>query len=341
MGMEYPVTFHLAEDDKAIGYRADYQEQDIIEQCVAPYGPNLINLFWRIVHPSYPILYKRGFMEMYSNSYREVAAPLLGAVYLISLGWWSYDKELSNKSTPNASLLRKAVIKAIQNSYHRPKLSSIEATLILLQCKPEDAFNPDHTWSWGYTSQALAIGQALGLHLDASFWAIPAWERRLRRRLAWALYMQDKWTALVHGRPSHIQDDDWGVQDISDADFTDDDSDDYIATGSNDIPRTDVKAGWGVFIGLVTVSKTLSEVLIKFYSLRASRLQDTVELYQEALPILESLRSWYQNLPSSLLLGNPSRRQLCATGKFTGNRFRYYLRWLILRQVLFILCITG
>lgn len=315
--MEYPVTFHLAEDDKAIGYRKDYQEQDTIEQCVAPYGPNLINLFWRIVHPSYPILYKRGFMEMYSKSYREVAGPLLGAVYLISLNWWSYDKELSNKPTPNASLLRKAVIKAIQNGYHRPKLSSIEATLILLQCKPEDAFNPDHTWSWGYTGQALSIGQALGLHLDASFWAIPAWERRLRRRLSWALYMQDKWTALVHGRPSHIHDDDWGVQDISDVDFTDDDSDDYAMTmmGSNDIPRTDVKTGWGVFIGLVTISKTLSEVLTKFYSLRTSRLQDTVKLYQEALPILERLRSWYQDLPPLLLLENHSRRQLSANGK--------------------------
>ncbi|PIG79442.1 hypothetical protein AARAC_011688 [Aspergillus arachidicola] len=60
--------------------------------------------------------------------------------------------------------------------------------LLLVQCKPEDALNPDHTWT--YTNQALAIGEALGLHLDASSWEVPDWERELRKRLSWALYMR-------------------------------------------------------------------------------------------------------------------------------------------------------
>jgi hypothetical protein len=312
MGMQYPVTFHVAKDEKAIGYRDDYAEHDEIERCVTPYGPSLLNIFWRIVHPCYPILYRRGFMESYAISYREIAASLLGAVYLISLNWWAYDRELSNKPSPDASRLRKGVIKAIQNSYHRPRLSSIEATLLLLQCKPEDALNPDHTWTWGYTSQALSIGEAMGLHLDASSWAIPEWERGLRKRLSWALYMQDKWTALVHGRPSHIHDDNWGVTDITDADFADlaDDG----TTGRDDVPCTDIETGRLEFLEMVTLSKILSEILFKFFSLRACNLQDTVKLYDDALPLLEKLRSWHEHLSPSLLMIKHTARQLSANG---------------------------
>ena len=69
--------------------------------------------------------------------------------------------------------------------------------------------------------QLCTIGEVCGLHLDASKWAIPQWERSLRKRLSWALYMQDVWTALAHGRPSHISDDDWAVKELLQSDFLD------------------------------------------------------------------------------------------------------------------------
>ncbi|KAE8150771.1 fungal-specific transcription factor domain-containing protein [Aspergillus avenaceus] len=311
MGMQYPVTFHIVNDEKAIGY-CGHDEHDDIERCIAPYGPSLMNLYWRIVHPCYPILDKRRFMERYSTSYREIEASVLGAVYLFALNWWAYDRELSNKPEPNATLLREKVIKAIQNSYHRPKLSSIEATLLLLQCKPEDSLNPDHTWSWGYTGQALSIGEALGLHLDASSWHIPTWERELRKRLSWALYMQDKWTALMHGRPSHVHDDNWGVSDIEERDFSDIDID--VDPGHVEAPMHDAHTGRRVFMEMVTLSKILSDILAEFYSLRASKIQDPVELFNRALPVLEKLHLWHENVPSVLSMDRQAPRQLCANG---------------------------
>ncbi|KAE8385234.1 fungal-specific transcription factor domain-containing protein [Aspergillus alliaceus] len=311
MGMQYPVTFHIVSDDKAIGYQY-HIEQDMIERCVAPYGSSLVDLFWRIVHPCYPILNKGKFMERYSISYREIEASILGAIYLISLNWWTYDRELNNKPAPNETLLRERVIQAIQNSYHRPKLSSIEATLLLVQCKPEDALNPDHTWTWGYTSQALSIGEALGLHLDASSWEIPEWERGLRKRLSWAMYMQDKWTALMHGRPSHIHDDNWGVKDIDDSDLYD--VDDNMNPKNDEVPMNDIQTGRRGFVEMITLSKSLSKILTEFFSLRASKTQDTVELYHRAIPILEKLHIWRVNIPHSLLMDRQIPRRLCANG---------------------------
>ena len=101
--MEYPVTFHVVQDDKAIGYQLHQSEHDLIEACVMPNGPRLIDLYWRIMHPPFPMFYKQGFMENYSRSYQLVSAPLLGAMYLVALGWWDYDCELSNSSMPDVT----------------------------------------------------------------------------------------------------------------------------------------------------------------------------------------------------------------------------------------------
>ncbi|KFY66524.1 hypothetical protein V496_02028 [Pseudogymnoascus sp. VKM F-4515 (FW-2607)] len=306
-GMEYPVTFHVVHDSKAIGYHLLQSEHDNIEACVAPHGPRLMDLFWRIMHPSFPILHRQGFVQKYSQSYQYVSAPLLGAMYLIALGWWDYDRELSNRSMPDATSLRKLTLQAIQNSYHRPKLDSIEAMLLLLQCKPEDPLNPDHTWDWGCTGQFICIGQALGLHLDASSWSIPDWEKRLRKRLSWAIYMQDKWTALAHGRPSHVTDDEWMVADLDISDFE-------SYTSEDGEVRVDSLSGAVRVVQMVQLTRILSDVMRTFYTLRASKNQDTSYLYAQAMPLLGLLDAWHRNLPKPLQMNYEAISRLCPNG---------------------------
>lgn len=189
----------------------------------------------------------------------------------------------------------------------------MEATLLLLQCKPEDPLNPDHTWTWGCTGQVLAIGEALGLHLDASKWDIPRWEKSLRKRLSWALFMQDKWTALAHGRPSHIHEDDWAVSDISHMDFVTSENEEKPADDEAEA-STDSETGNIEFVQMVTLTKLIDKILVKFFSLKSSARQDTVELYNESLPILEDLSSWHASLPHSLSMGVQSMRRLCSNG---------------------------
>ncbi|KAL1632846.1 hypothetical protein SLS56_003336 [Neofusicoccum ribis] len=307
-GVEYPLCFHIVSDEKAAGYSAGHQEVDAIEACVKPYGERLIRLFWRVVQPSYPILYKKGFVEKYSKSYRLISAPLLGAVYLNAINWWHFDPLLSTHPPPELSTLRRLTLHAIQNSYHRPRLSSIESMLLLLQCKPEDPLNPDHTFGWGLCSQALAIGEACGLHLDASAWTIPDWERTLRKRLSWALYMQDKWTACAYGRPSHITDDEWGVKDLDRGDFADCESEPDDSTAQASL------AGQEQFLQMVRLSKILDVILKKFYSVKGCVNQDTADLYTKAQPIIESLAEWYRSLPRSLYMDSLPPRQLCPNG---------------------------
>lgn len=311
-GQEYPLTFHVVNDKRAMGNDITRNLSDTIEGIIRPHGPRLVDLFWRHVQPCYPVLPKEYFMKNYSQSPEEISPALRGAVYLSALRWWSYDCDLSIIPPPDPVILRKTLLQAIRNSYHRPRLSSIAAILLLLQCQPEDPLNPDHTYDWGLTCQALAIAQCIGLHLDASGWAIPQWERNLRKRLSWALYMQDRWTALAYGRPVHIHEDDWAVQDLADADFADCDS-----VGQQDHEeerRSLAMTGKVQFMLMVRLSRILTSVLSSFYSAKASLEQDTVVLYQKAQPLFATLQTWYQEVPSWLQMDITYQRKLSFHG---------------------------
>ncbi|KAF2645506.1 hypothetical protein P280DRAFT_389599 [Massarina eburnea CBS 473.64] len=297
-GVDYPVTFHMVKDDKSSHFVHGYSDVDAIEACVRPYGAQLLQLFWKMMQPSYPIVHKPSFVEKYAVSYRCIDAPLLGAVYLSAMQWWNYDSHLSNQRAPEPSSLRRLTLSTIQDSYHRPRLFSIEAILLFLQCKPEDPLNPDHTFARGLTSQALAIGEAVGLHLDASKWKIPSWERCLRKRLSWALFQQDVWTALAHGRPTHITEENWAVTNLSDDDF---DGETSIDEGSH-------------FIQMTSLSRILYSILKTFYTVRSTICQDTVQLFTMAAPLWTEIENWHAALPSSLRMDHLPSRQLCPNG---------------------------
>ncbi|KAI1863196.1 uncharacterized protein JN550_009722 [Neoarthrinium moseri] len=307
--VEYPLTFHMVSDENAVDFEGEAARADAIEACIGPHGPRLVELFWRHVQPCYPLLHKDIFMDNYNASYRRVSAALLGAVYLSALRWWSYDPMLSIRALPDSSLLRHLLKQALASSYHRPKLSSIQAALLLLQCQPEDPLNPDHTYAWGLTCQVLAIGQCLGLHLDASSWSIPNWEKNLRKRLSWALYMQDRWTALAYGRPVHIHHDDWTVRELENLDFADCDS-----STSDDDRRSISATGKTQFIHMVRLTQLLSSVLSSFYTARMCFDQDTVLLYQRSQELLRQLQLWYASIPASLQMDVSYERKLCFHG---------------------------
>lgn len=306
----YPLTFHLVADSKAIDSDLEHCLVSEIESCISPHGSSLVELFWRYVQPCFPLLHKDTFMENYSQSQDSISAALLGAVYLSALRWWAYDPKLSTQALPDGGNLRKLLKRAIDASYHRPKLSSIQAILLLLQCQPEDPLNPDHTYDWGLTCQAVAIGQCLGLHLDATDWSIPAWEKNIRKRLSWALYMQDRWTALAYGRPVHIQTDDWVVSDLTKADF----SDCYVS--SPDAERWSISAkGETQFTMMASLTQILSRVLSSLYTTRTSLDQDTTLLFERVQPLLSMLQEWQRAVPEALSMDIVYQRTLSFHGK--------------------------
>lgn len=286
-------TFLMLPDNNTPGHEHLTQDSDDIEAIVSPHGRKLIDLYFRIVHPGFPIIQKHVFLEKYERSYREFSPPILAAVYILAINWWEHDEDLAHLPRPNVRELERLIRTTLADAMYRPKLSTVQAGLLLSQ-RPEGD-------QWAPTAQLVAISQELGLHLDCSTWKIPPWEKGLRKRLAWALYMQDKWGALVHGRPSHIFSSNWGVQNLTSNDFPDVEWDEHDVEEKQDIER-----GRLVFTRAVQLSEILSEILDTFYTLTAMQSvteagpQGTQVVLSLAKPIQLKLKDWYSNLPNNI-----------------------------------------
>ena len=169
-------TFLMLPDRNTPGHEHVTQDADHIEAIVAPHGRKLIDLYFRIVHPGFPIIQKHVFLEKYERSHREFSPPILAAVYIIAINWWEQCEELVQIPRPNVKELERIIRATLEDATFRPKLSTIQAGLLLSQ-RPEGD-------QWAPTAQLVALGQELGLHLDCSTWKIPPWEKGLRKRLA-------------------------------------------------------------------------------------------------------------------------------------------------------------
>jgi hypothetical protein len=155
----------------------------------------------------------------------------------------------------------------------------------------------------------------MGLQLDCTNWHIPDLERGLRKRLAWAIFMQDKWGSLIHGRPSHVTPTDWDVQPLTEDDFPENAADEDDEDGS-----TEVEKGRIMFCYMVELTQILAQILSTFYTLKAerdfaTRTQEGVRsLLEAAKPLQLTLRQWYANMPSALKMQDIAPRKLSSVG---------------------------
>jgi hypothetical protein len=302
-------TFLMLLDYNTPGHEHEIDDTDDIENIVAPHGPALIDLYFRIIHPNFPILQKAVFLEKYSRSHREFSPPLLAAMYILAINWWDHSETLSNHSRPNLRELERLARATLADAMYRPKLSTVQAGLLLSQ-RPEGD-------QWAPTAQLVAIGQELGLHLDCTNWKIPLWERGLRKRLAWALYMQDKWGSLVHGRPSHIFATNWAVPALTPHDFPDVEYDE-----KDEDEVAEYERGRLLFTQMIVLSQILAEVLETFYTLSAmdqvarSGASGTHLVLQLAKPVQLKLKEWFAALPPCLKMDSSSSptTKLSSTG---------------------------
>lgn len=150
---------------------------------------------------------------------------LLAALYATALPFSVEDDELALSSAycerPQDDLWS-FVYECLQIELQRPRLCVLQAALLYLHKVSENRAhsNAEDTASvWSYLGSVVGLAHNLGLHLECSMYAIPAKEKRLRRRLWWALYVEDKWLSLLFGRPSYIQKGEYDVSELSEVDF--------------------------------------------------------------------------------------------------------------------------
>jgi hypothetical protein len=297
-----PKAHYLMRVDTSAEMKLELADLDQMEAIVTPHGPALVKLYFRIIHPSFPIIHKRVFLEKYGRTYRELTPLGLAAVYLLAMDWWSYSQNLASLPKPNVKELEDLVSKIMANIHMRPKISDLQACLVIAQ-RPEGD-------SWSRTGLLVSMGQMLGLHLDCSDWSIPQWEKGVRKRVAWSLFMQDKWGALVYGRPSHLTKDNWEVRLLESSDFPETAQDDDDEEGSSEI-----EVGKQMFLSMIALTEIAAEIMDQLFTSRVVKMNlSTVEVLDRAKPLQIRLKEWYSELPLSLHMGETKARKLSSNG---------------------------
>lgn len=160
---------------------------------------------------------------MPSAGFDPAALPtcVMAAVYGHALPFCVFDDKLCvdvDILPPADELFRLAWMAAL-SEFHTPSLAVVQAMLLMIQRRPTNKHVADTPFKWVMLADTVAISQCLGLNLDPTDWPIPAWEKKLRRRLAWVIYVQDHFLSLNFGRSSHIQEHDWDLSTLSEDDL--------------------------------------------------------------------------------------------------------------------------
>lgn len=126
-------TFLMLPDNSTPGYDHIIQDVEEIQSIVHPHGRKLVDLYFDVVHPAFPIIQKGVFCEKYERSYKEFSPPVLAAVYILAINWWDHSEDLSKHPKPNLCRLEELVRSTLADAMYRPKLSTVQAGLLLSQ----------------------------------------------------------------------------------------------------------------------------------------------------------------------------------------------------------------
>lgn len=275
-------------------YRRDVE--DVVSDDV---GKRLIRLFYKYVQPYFPVVTREGRFKRDEAGVRDpssVPTCILAAIYGHALPFCAWDEKLCVEvyTPPSADALLRIAWLACLPMLHTPSLAVLQTLLLLVQRRPTNKHVSDTPMKWIMMTTAVSVAQSLGLNRDPSDWPLPSWEIKVRKRLGWATFVQDKWLALNFGRSSHIQTDDWDIAKLTEDDFADADRD-----------GPDAPAGFGGqhFIKLCELTVIVDEIMHDLFSLRATKaLHSSLEATLEvAKPLRIRLTEWHQSLPAGLL----------------------------------------
>ena len=164
--------------------------------CSEEVGVRLIKLFFKYVYPYFPILSRSRLLfpaSEITSKVRGLALSLKAALYAAGLPFFIYDDVLATTlvhSAPSARDLYRISWLAVTHEIHTPHLSTLQSCLLLLQRVNDDRYVMDTVFRWSLLAWTVSLAQSLGLSADCCRWVgIPEWEKRLRRRLWWALFV--------------------------------------------------------------------------------------------------------------------------------------------------------
>ncbi|KAJ3534912.1 hypothetical protein NM208_g7347 [Fusarium decemcellulare] len=164
---------------------------------------------------------------------------------------------------------------------------------------PPDIDSVETPYTFIQAAQAVATAQMIGLHQDPSRWSIAPWEKKLRRKLWWASYYTDCWSAVCHGNPPHIAPDSFTTPppDLDDLRSDEDLPEDLCHLVDPEDVTFRVSDG-ARFLEMITIARDMRAILDCSCGVKTNAQTRT-----QLLPIREKLKEWPSLVPSCLSIG--------------------------------------
>ncbi|EPE04738.1 fungal specific transcription factor domain protein [Ophiostoma piceae UAMH 11346] len=320
-GLQYRRVAHLNDDspvlfgitDHALIEKAEPKSEPaameeawaaLWQMIDAPTAWGLVKLYTRFVDPYFPIVSSHQLPSSGADGLTagSLSLALLTALCAAALPFVVHDRSLYPLllRPPSSDQLYRLCWLGITQELHAPNLGTLQACLLLQQRLPTNLYLHDTAFAWSLIATAVSVAQTLGLHREPSRWTgIPAWERRLRRRLWWTLWSTEKWVALARGMPSHLApagaDDEYAdVDPLSRADTSPGDTLSWNTNSS--------AARQPHLLYLVHLTTILADIQRSYYTLRAARQTSRhLALAMDiGRPLRAKLQSWRDSLPAGL-----------------------------------------
>ena len=239
------------------------ESSQIIESKVLSYGPSLVRLYFKYVHPVYCVVSKVRFLRAYKQDKLSIPASLRGVIYGLGAVYWKQDPALRLIPCPFEQY---ELFQVAQNSLERelegPNLWKMQACLLMLHEKAASNGTYETPRLWTLSAQAVACAQVIGLHRDPSTWNIAPWEKSLRKKLWWATYLTDMWSSVLHGNPPHIYRASYTTSnlDMDDLRFDEDVPEDLLDNVDPTSANFDISTG-ARFLEMVKLTQILHDLL--------------------------------------------------------------------------------
>ncbi|KAJ5100441.1 transcriptional regulator family: Fungal Specific TF [Penicillium angulare] len=178
------------------------QKLEIIEKLIEPCAQQLVDLYFKKVHPCFPLLDETTFRTQYLNAKGRISPALLACLYAHMLSFWRYDFKLSQTRCPDSRFIWNLASETVYSELHlSPGISTITAILLNIGGRPTTSMVGNGV----QLGSAVSLCHSMGLNRNPLSWDIPEVEKNLRINVWWSVLIHDRWSSLAYGTPPHIR----------------------------------------------------------------------------------------------------------------------------------------
>lgn len=164
----------------------------------------LVEAFFEKIFPGFPVVEESMFRRQYADRNKPPPLILFQAVLLAGAHVCDHPTVASSRITVKRTLFRRASM-LFHLRHENDRLHMAQAALLFAWHLENSDSVCGGSYYWLGIAQRIAFG--MGMHRDLSLKAssrLPAWERRLYRRLWWTILQWEVFSCLEHGRPCMI-----------------------------------------------------------------------------------------------------------------------------------------